>query len=274
MREVFQLALDRLVEQRRRSPTHEATPAVAEQPRRSPDDEATPAVADEGRPCPDEESDTACPIDEPEAVTSIVHVAVPPPRHQVAITRCECGNRAWLNAAGTMTLLAPAELQAVGCDHDDIGRVDLPGKPRKRSSIPRAVRRKVLARDGHRCRVPGCRSTNIDAHHIKPQALGGTNDELNLLTLCEGHHLAIHRGTLVMRGTAPAFTFELVPANRFTLQTRLVETRRALEQRGLSRQEASAVVAVVRTHVGEEPLSADGWLVLALSMRERLRPMR
>jgi hypothetical protein len=233
LREVFQLALDRLVDQRRR-PEADAEDSAREV-----------AVA---------ESKAASPV------------AVAPPRHQVAVTACECGHRGWLNAAGTKTLLAPAELAAIACDNENIGRVDLPGKPRKRSSIPPAIRRKVMARDGHRCRVPGCRSTNIDAHHIKAWALGGTHDEHNLLTLCEAHHLAIHRGTLVMRGTAPSFTFDFVAANRFTRETRIVETRRALEQRGLTKQEARAVVDAVRTHVGEEPLSADGWLILALSM--------
>ena len=68
-----------------------------------------------------------------------------------------------------------------------------------------------------------------------------------------------------MRGTAPNFTFEFAAANRFTTETRVVETRRALEQRGLTRKEASAIVDCVRTYVGTEPLSANGWLVLALA---------
>lgn len=72
-----------------------------------------------------------------------------------------------------------------------------------------------------------------------------------------------------MRGAAPNFAFEFVPANAFTLQTRIVATKRALEQRGLTKQEASAVVERVRAHVATEPLSADGWLMLALSMREQ-----
>lgn len=65
----------------------------------------------------------------------------------------------------------------------------------------------------------------------------------------------------------PDFSFTFAAANRFTIETRVVETRRALVQRGLTKQEASAVVDRVRTHVGSEPLSADGWLVLALAKR-------
>lgn len=72
----------------------------------------------------------------------------------------------------------------------------------------------------------------------------------------------------MLRGTAPNFTFEFAAANRFTIETRIVETKRALEQRGLTKQEASALVALVRPHVGTEPLSADGWLALALSIQE------
>lgn len=79
----------------------------------------------------------------------------------------------------------------------------------------------------------------------------------------------MHRGTLLLRGTAPSFAFDFVAANRFTIETRAVETRRALEQRGLTRQEASAIVDLVRAHVGTEPLSSIGWLTLALSMRDQ-----
>ena len=187
------------------------------------------------------------------------------PRYQLAGIVCDDCKRGWLTTAGQVTLLAPAELACAQCDCDDIGRVDIAGEARKRTSIPPARKRKVLARDKHRCRVPGCRSTNVDVHHICPWALGGSHDESNLITLCEAHHLAVHRGTLVLRGNAIDATFTFAAANRFTLETRVVETKAELRRRGISRDQAAAAVDAVRTHVGTQSLSSDGWLALALA---------
>jgi HNH endonuclease len=69
--------------------------------------------------------------------------------------------------------------------------------PRAKQNMPPALRRAVLARDQHRCRVPGCmHSTFIDVHHIVPRSEGGRQDPANLITLCGAHHRAAHRGEL------------------------------------------------------------------------------
>ena len=72
-------------------------------------------------------------------------------------------------------------------------------------SITPALREYVLARDKHRCRVPGCRSAqNLEVHHLEHQEHGGSHDEQNLVTICGGHHGAHHDGTLILRGTSDA----------------------------------------------------------------------
>jgi hypothetical protein len=188
------------------------------------------------------------------------------PRYQVSISTCDGCKRGWLDAAGTSTLLGPAELATALCDCEEIGRVDDAGPVlRKRNSVSPALKRKVFARDRHQCQVPGCRSTNIDIHHLHPRALGGTHDEWNLTSLCEAHHLAIHRGTLVAAGKAPNVTLTFVAANRFTVESRVVETKRELERRGIARSVARAAVNAVRAHVGAQPLARDEWLTLALA---------
>lgn len=185
-------------------------------------------------------------------------------RYQIATVVCVECKRGWLNAAGTSTLLSPAEVARAQCDHDDIGRVDIIERARKSAAVPPSVKRKVLARDMHRCRVPGCRSRNIDVHHLEPRALGGSHDEWNLITLCEAHHLAVHEGTLVVSGRAPEVEFALVGANRFAVEARVVETKSALVKLGFTRQEARAAVDAVLTHVGEKSLPLEEWLRLAL----------
>jgi 5-methylcytosine-specific restriction endonuclease McrA len=55
------------------------------------------------------------------------------------------------------------------------------------------VRREVLVRDAHRCRMPGCgRSRFLEVHHVRPRAAGGSNRAENLVTLCSGCHGVLH----------------------------------------------------------------------------------
>jgi hypothetical protein len=75
----------------------------------------------------------------------------------------------------------------------------IPSIARSKQSIPPAVRRAVLARDQHRCRVPGCRhATFLDIHHLVPRSEGGSNDPANTITICSAHHRANHRGKLII----------------------------------------------------------------------------
>jgi 5-methylcytosine-specific restriction endonuclease McrA len=70
---------------------------------------------------------------------------------------------------------------------------------RTRQAVPPALRRAVLARDHHRCQVPGCTNSHfVDVHHIRPRSEGGRNVLRNLITLCTAHHRAAHRGELII----------------------------------------------------------------------------
>ena len=84
---------------------------------------------------------------------------------------------------------------------------------RNRSTIPPGVRQKVLARDGHRCRIKGCAQTRLlEVHHFVPRAKGGKNKPGNLVTLCAACHKLLHERFLagnargdgrLVRPTAP-----------------------------------------------------------------------
>lgn len=58
----------------------------------------------------------------------------------------------------------------------------------------------VVARDGNRCRWPGCReTTRLECAHIIAKSLGGSSDRDNMVRLCEGHHRgprSLHSGDL------------------------------------------------------------------------------
>jgi hypothetical protein len=123
---------------------------------------------------------------------------------QIAISVCPSCKVARQNGAGVPFAISPAAFERAACDAQWLGNVD--GEPGRASqTVTPAMRKQVLARDKHRCRVPGCRSAqNLDVHHIEHLEHGGSNHKSNLVTLCGGHHMRHHEGTLIIRGTADA----------------------------------------------------------------------
>lgn len=53
-------------------------------------------------------------------------------------------------------------------------------------------REAVLNRDGYTCQICGAKHTRLEVHHITYRSKGGTDDEDNLITLCESCHKKIH----------------------------------------------------------------------------------
>lgn len=76
-------------------------------------------------------------------------------------------------------------------------------KGRAQQTIPPAIRREVMRRDGGRCAVGSCRNAVfVDVHHIVPRADGGAHDPEQMLVLCGAHHRALHKGRLIIEGRA------------------------------------------------------------------------
>ncbi len=114
--------------------------------------------------------------------------------YQVVVQHCpDCGRGTVVTGRGPKPL-RPAELEAVLCD-TRVHRFGARGPGgRNRAVVPPALRREVLERDGHRCRVAGCRSTRFLAvHHVVPRQTGGPNSAENLVALCGSCHRAIHQ---------------------------------------------------------------------------------
>jgi hypothetical protein len=66
------------------------------------------------------------------------------------------------------------------------------------------VQRRVMARDGGRCQVPGCSRAAAHAHHVLFRSLGGNDEATNLVGLCAAHHLhGVHLGWVRVHGRAP-----------------------------------------------------------------------
>ncbi len=75
--------------------------------------------------------------------------------------------------------------------------VDEGGQPlnvgRRQRSIPLAIKRALLSRDGACCGWPGCRHRHrLQAHHLEHWAEGGETSLSNLVLLCSLHHKLVH----------------------------------------------------------------------------------
>ena len=56
----------------------------------------------------------------------------------------------------------------------------------------------VLHRDNYTCQCCGKRNCRLEVHHIVFRSNGGTDDEENLITLCEDCHKGVHAGTVTL----------------------------------------------------------------------------
>ena len=59
-------------------------------------------------------------------------------------------------------------------------------------------REAVLNRDNYTCQCCGKKHVRLEIHHIIFRCMGGTDDERNLITLCEKCHKLIHDGVLIL----------------------------------------------------------------------------
>ncbi|HSU41190.1 MAG TPA: HNH endonuclease [Polyangiaceae bacterium] len=139
--------------------------------------------------------------------------------YQMALTVCERCRQGQQQGRGELVQVSQAVVDMAECDGQHIGHVAVepdvgmnahvgthsgaPKKPtRATQTIPPALRRQVLRRDGGRCQVPGCQhATFVDVHHLRPRCEGGANTLENLVTLCGAHHRASHAGKLLSAGT-------------------------------------------------------------------------
>ncbi|MDF3065425.1 MAG: endonuclease [Polyangiaceae bacterium] len=120
--------------------------------------------------------------------------------------------------------------------------------------VPPAVRRGVLRRDHHRCRVPGCtHSRFVDIHHVQAKADGGNHDPGNLVALRGAHHRAIHEGTSMSTvGGGGELVFRHADGtpygSRPSAASSLVQTRlfQALRNLGFGEGEARRALADAR----------------------------
>ena len=159
--------------------------------------------------------------------------------------------------------------------NDDASRDDPAARAhvgaRATQTIPPSVRRAVIRRDQHRCRIPGCRNaTFVDIHHIRARADDGDHHSDNLITLCGAHHRAAHRGKLVIDGTAGALLVRHADGRAYgqAIQPRSAEIRAktfaALRGLGFREREIRTVLDTMTRDIELREASVERWLREAL----------
>jgi uncharacterized protein DUF222/HNH endonuclease len=102
---------------------------------------------------------------------------------------CDSRHGIMLSVEAVRRLTCDAAVRRIvhGDTHDDVGR--------KQHKVPRKLRRKVVQRDGDRCRFAGCSARHyLHVHHIVHWDDGGPTDLDNLVLLCSYHHTLVHEG--------------------------------------------------------------------------------
>src|SRR6185437_10345772 len=161
-------------------------------------------------------------------------------KHQVQTTICSACKQGWQDGAGVKLPLDAADVARAECDAQRIGSDREPG--RATQDVAPKIVRFVHRRDGGRCRVPGCRSSRyLEIHHVVPREAGGNHEPENLVLLCDGHHRAVHEGTLAIAGSSAKLEVTRTPVGAVDAEAAL-----ALTTLGFRPREASAAVADAR----------------------------
>jgi hypothetical protein len=149
---------------------------------------------------------------------------------------------------------------------------------RAKQDVPPSVRRAVLRRDEGRCRVPGCRNSRfLDLHHVALRSEGGSHRADNLLTVCGGHHRALHRGELSVECDAAGLRFQHADGSVYggVANPKLLDTVSkvfsALRRMGFRESEVRRALDALREREALQNASIQEWLRGALQW---LTPMR
>lgn len=122
-------------------------------------------------------------------------------------------------------------------------------------------RKAVLHRDNYTCQCCGKKNCRLEVHHIKFRSNGGTDDEENLITLCEDCHKGVHAGTVVLN-KKPKQSKNLKHATHMSIiRSRLLkEYPNAIETFGFVTSENRSHLKLEKDHFIDACVIASGGL--------------
>jgi hypothetical protein len=148
------------------------------------------------------------PADAPRAEV-VIHLETDPTTAEPTFT-ANLEDGTGVSAETFRRLACDAGLVPATVDHErnvlDVGR--------RTRSIPAAIRRALLIRDGG-CRFPGCGSRRfLQGHHVHHWLHGGETSLDNLIFLCSFHHRLVHEGGFSIALTDAAEVVVTAPSGR------------------------------------------------------------
>jgi hypothetical protein len=151
-----------------------------------------------------------------------------------------------------------------GVDDDEPGPGESPRRELDRTTPPR-MRRRVLERDGHRCRCCG-RRIPLHVHHIDFRSEGGPTRMWNLIAICL--RCGVRARTVTLR--LPAFTLLAATSDPDELPEPLVT--RFLLRETLAEYDEADLAALATRVVGEDGLALEPEAARRLALCARGRP--
>ena len=127
------------------------------------------------------------------------------------------------------------------------------GYSSRRSAIPH--------RDNYTCQCCGKKNCRLEVHHIKFRRDGGTDDEENLITLCEDCHEGVHAGTVVLNKKSKKSKGLKHATHMSIIRNRLLkEYPNAIETFGFVTSENRNHLGLEKTHYIDACVIAGGGL--------------
>ena len=150
---------------------------------------------------------------EPDAAMVVIH-APAELLHDDTVERSATVNGAPITVDVLLRVLCDTRIET----HYDTPDGRTVGVGRATRNPPAWLRRRVIGRDHHRCRWPGCGRAIRHLHHMQHWTNGGATDAANLMGVCWHHHHLLHEGGWNATGNADHEILVTSPYGR-TLQS-------------------------------------------------------
>ena len=126
-------------------------------------------------------------------------------------------------------------------------------------------REAILHRDNYTCQCCGKKNCRLEVHHIKFKSNGGTDDERNLITLCEDCHKKVHRGEIVLEKKPKKMSLKHATHMSIIRSHLLKVYPQAIETFGFVTSENRNHLGLEKTHYIDACVIASGGLPFELS---------
>ena len=126
-------------------------------------------------------------------------------------------------------------------------------------------REAVLHRDGYTCQCCGKKNRRLEVHHIIFRSNGGTDDENNLITLCEGCHKKVHDSVITLDKKPKKMNLKYATHMSIIRSQLLKKYPDAIETFGFVTSENRTHLGLEKSHYIDACVIAGGGLPFELS---------